>query len=48
MKYLKSKFIVFMNQSPTYGQNYDRIFKKRLREKIQEFIERIIVYLFIK
>jgi len=48
MRNVKKTFSVFMNQSPTYGKNYDRIFRKSWLEKAQEFIDNILIWLFIK
>jgi hypothetical protein len=31
-----------------YGDNYDRIFKKSLKTKIREFLEKLFYNLFIK
>ena len=48
MNYLKKRLLVFMNQSPTYGKNFDRIFRKSWLEKAQELVDNILVWLFLK
>jgi len=47
MKYLNKSFSVFMG-SKDYEKNYDNIFKKSLKEKIKNFIDKILFNLFIK
>lgn len=49
MKYLKKEsFSIFMGGNKQYDDNYNRIFRKRLRTKIREFIDKILFKLFIK
>jgi hypothetical protein len=47
MKYLNNKPFSF-GWSKKYEDGYSVIFRKSLKEKIQEFIEQILIYLFIK
>jgi len=47
MKYLQKKFSVFMG-SKDYDKNYDSIFRKPLKERIINWINEMLIKLFIK
>jgi len=47
MKYLNKSFNVFMG-SKDYDKNYNGIFRKSLKEKIHNWINNLLIKLFIK
>lgn len=47
MEYLKKSFSVSMS-SKAYNDNYDKIFRKPLLQKIKDYIEKYIYKLLIK
>jgi len=48
MKYLLKKFSVSLTGNKQYEENYNKIFRKTLRERINATIERILFSLFVK
>lgn len=48
MKYLLKSFNFSLSGSKQFGENYDRIFRKSLKEKIKIAIEKRLIKLFIE
>lgn len=42
------KIRLFFGWNKQYENNYERIFRKSLKERIQELIDNILVYIFLK
>jgi hypothetical protein len=48
MKYLNKSFNFFCQGNKDYSKNYDRIFRKTIKQRISEIIKKILYNLFIK
>ena len=48
MKYLQKQFSIFMGGSKEYEQNYEKIFKKSLKQKILKKIDALLYIVFLK